>query len=56
MVGEIQDKTYQHDDRCYQYQPVSAKCNAAVKKIVDVHDAGPEVESMQSGEPTYNTD
>jgi len=56
MVGEIQDKTYQHDDRCYQYQPVSAKCNAVVKKIVDVHDAGPEVAIESFSEATYKTD
>lgn len=42
MVGEIEDKVYQHDDRCYQYKPVSSKCNDKLKKVVDIHDAGLE--------------
>ena len=27
-------KTFQYDDKCYQYQPKSARCNPTVKKTV----------------------
>jgi len=33
-LEEIKDKIYKHDDKCYQYNPVSTKCSYK-KKIVE---------------------
>jgi len=37
VIGDLENKTYQHDDRCYQYKPVAATCNEEAKKVVDIH-------------------
>jgi hypothetical protein len=33
-LKEIQEKTYQYDKKCYQFEPNAAKCNP-VKRIVE---------------------
>ena len=33
-LEEIQEKTYQYDKKCYQFEPKAAKCNP-VKRIVE---------------------
>lgn len=32
---DILGKTFQHDDRCFQYQPKSVKCNQSDKILVE---------------------
>jgi hypothetical protein len=38
VVGDVESKVYRHDDKCYKYRPQTAKCNTAVKRVVDVHE------------------
>ena len=33
-IEKIQQKTFQHEDKCFQYQPKTARCNPTVKRVV----------------------
>jgi 3-phosphoglycerate kinase len=35
VIGDFENKTYQHGEKCYQYSAVPDSCNS-MKRIVDV--------------------
>lgn len=37
-LDKIQDKIYQHEDKCYKYSAVSTKCDKS-KRIVSFHNS-----------------
>jgi hypothetical protein len=36
VIGDLEEKIYQHDEKCYKYTTVASKCNPEVKRIVDI--------------------
>jgi len=35
IIGDIEDKTFKHGEKCYKYKPTPSKCDST-KRIVDV--------------------
>lgn len=36
VISEIDNKIFKHDEKCYIYVPVTTKCNAESKQIIDI--------------------
>lgn len=48
VIGDLEHKIYRHDEKCYQYTSVAAKCNPDVKRVVDVSEK--DIETFVTGD------
>jgi hypothetical protein len=46
IIGEVADKIYKHNDKCYKYKVNSTACNSA-KKIVEIRSPAEEEVMIQ---------